>query len=74
VAEYILVNHGGSANHGCEALVRTVNTLLEGKNTLMSEAPEEDFHYGLNETISVIPSTSSYFSRFYFCIRKTENQ
>lgn len=59
MSEYFLVNHGGSANHGCESLVRTVNTLLGGKNTLMSDSPEEDFRYGLNDIINVLPATSS---------------
>ncbi len=58
--EYILVNHGGSSNHGCEALVRTINSLLGGKNIVMSDAPEEDLCYGLNDVLTVIPSTSSY--------------
>lgn len=60
MTRYILVNHGGSANHGCEALVRTVNTLLGGSNTVMSDAPEEDFRYAVNDAITVIPATSSY--------------
>lgn len=60
MSENILVNHGGSANHGCEALVRTVNTLLGGKNTVMSDAPEEDFRYRLNDVIDVLSATSSY--------------
>ena len=58
--KYVLVNHGGSANHGCEALVRTVNTLLGGENMVMSDSPEEDFRYALNDVISVTPATSSY--------------
>lgn len=60
MSEYILVNHGGSANHGCEALVRTVNTLLGGGSIVMSDAPEEDFHYALNDVLEIIPSRSSY--------------
>lgn len=60
MSKYILVNHGGSANHGCEALVRTVNTLLGGENMVMSDSPEEDFRYALNDVISVTPATSSY--------------
>lgn len=40
---YILHDHIGSANHGCEALVRTVSKLLgPGRTVLLSEAPEED--------------------------------
>ena len=61
--EYILVNHGGSANHGCEALVRTVNTLLGGRNVIMSDAPEEDFRYGVNDVLSVVVSSTSSYSK-----------
>ena len=44
---YILHDHIGSANHGCEALVRTVSKLLgPGRTVLLSEAPEEDARYG----------------------------
>ena len=60
MSEYILINHGGSANHGCEALVRTANSLLGGRNTVMSDLPEEDFRYGLDNVVNVIPATSSY--------------
>lgn len=46
-----LYAHGGSANHGCEALARsTIQSLEKGnKFTLLSERPEEDLKYGLNE-------------------------
>lgn len=60
MSEYILVNHGGSANHGCEALARTANALLQGRNIVMSEAPKEDLYYGLNDVIAVCPARSSY--------------
>lgn len=46
-----LYAHGGSANHGCEALARsTIQSLEKGNEfTLLSERPEEDLKYGLNE-------------------------
>lgn len=46
-----LYAHGGSANHGCEALARsTIQSLEKGnKFTLLSERPEEDLKYELNE-------------------------
>lgn len=46
-----LYAHGGSANHGCEALARsTIQSLEKGnKFTLLSERLEEDLKYGLNE-------------------------
>lgn len=49
-------NHGGSANHGCEALVRTISRLLGNNIVLMSEAPQQDYHYGLNEIVDIQPA------------------
>lgn len=49
---YILYYHGGSANHGCEALVRTTAEFLEYKNNRISLAsfhPEDDYKYGIEE-------------------------
>ena len=38
---FVLYNHVGSANHGCEALVRTISNMLGGKNiVLLSETPK----------------------------------
>lgn len=48
---FILYYHGGSSNHGCEAIVRTTSELLDYKNnkiTLASFRPETDVFYGLN--------------------------
>ena len=51
---YILHDHIGSANHGCEALVRTVSKLLgSGRTVLLSEAPEEDARYGVARPLVV---------------------
>ena len=49
---YILYYHGGSSNHGCEALVRTTAELLDYKNnkiTLCSFRPEDDKTYGIDQ-------------------------
>ena len=49
---YILYGHGGSANHGCEALVRSTIQVLENSKeniSLVSIRPEYDIRYGLNE-------------------------
>ena len=45
----ILYMHGGSGNHGCEAIVRTTAKLLDGPRDLIlwSWAKEEDYLYGV---------------------------
>ena len=42
MTEIFLYNHGGSANHGCEALVKTICAFLKDKNnlSLLSELPQ----------------------------------
>ena len=41
--KYLLFPHSGSGNHGCEAIVRTTQAMLEGESTcLFSDVPEED--------------------------------
>lgn len=48
--------HGGSGNHGCEAIVRSTMLLLRPEaGVLFSSAPEEDARYGLLQTVRVLP-------------------
>ena len=54
---YILYSHDGSANHGCEALVRTTIELLQDSDTsftLSSTRPEEDLAYGIDKLCDVV--------------------
>lgn len=54
---YTLYGHDGSANHGCEALVRTTAKLLEYENnriTLVSAKPDEDRFYGIGDVCNVV--------------------
>lgn len=57
----VLYGHGGSRNHGCEAIVRSTVLLLgEGHDyTLLSERPEEDYEYGLDSIMKIVPSRNS---------------
>lgn len=48
-----LYNHGGSKNHGCEALVRTTLDVLGGADMLYSQRPHEDAEYGLDKLLKV---------------------
>lgn len=52
----ILFMHGGSANHGCEALVRTTSQVLGGPEnvSLWSLAKAEDEQYGSAKTVDRI--------------------
>ena len=46
-----LYYHGGSANHGCEAIVRSTAKILDRPMTLWSTAPEEDGKYGIDQIV-----------------------
>ncbi|MDD7740976.1 MAG: polysaccharide pyruvyl transferase family protein [Fusicatenibacter sp.] len=60
MGEIFLYNHGGSGNHGCEALIRTICMLLEDKPTLFSEAPDQDVQYDLQNIVQICPAIQSY--------------
>lgn len=51
----ILYSHGGSENHGCEALVRSTIKILGNKNSyiLLSNDPQQDYKYGLNSIANI---------------------
>lgn len=75
--KYILYSHDGSANHGCEAIVRTTAELLDyNKNsiTVISTRPEEDFEYGIDkicrikqrgQTIERVRKNLSFLKAYY---------
>lgn len=53
--EIFLYAHGGSGNHGCEAIVRATADILEGKSiTLISSDPDQDQQYGVDTVCSRI--------------------
>jgi colanic acid/amylovoran biosynthesis protein len=52
----ILYAHGGSFNHGCEAIARTTIDILNINNiVLLSKNPNEDIKVGLNNSCTVFP-------------------
>jgi len=53
MSQYSFYAHGGSRNHGCEALARTTARMLGGEATLYSKAPEQDRTYGVTEQMTV---------------------
>ena len=62
MAEYFVYNHGGSANHGCEALARTVLHLFRGEKPvpLMTESPQQYMRYGVDRLTPLLPATAPY--------------
>lgn len=79
--KFILYGHGGSANHGCEAIVRTtLQTLHDNDVLLLSENPEEDISYGIGELCSIqkdrinrIPKNSLDFWKAYVELKLMKN-
>lgn len=59
----ILYPHGGSSNHGCEAIVRSTCKITQADITLFSAAPEEDKRVGL-DAICNVQSDHHPISRF----------
>lgn len=49
-----LYNHGGSGNHGCEAIVRSTVELLNKAVTLFSNNAEQDKNYNIDYICNVI--------------------
>ena len=49
-----LYYHGGSANHGCEAIVRSTAKILNVPVRLFTTSPEEDIRYGLKQVVDII--------------------
>lgn len=52
----LLYPHGGSGNHGCEAIVRASAKLTGAEMTLASEKPGQDTRYGLESCCRIIRS------------------
>ena len=56
--KFFFYAHGGSGNHGCEAIVRASARILGGNELfLISSKPEEDRQYGVSDVASVILDT-----------------
>lgn len=49
-----LYYHGGSANHGCEAIVRSTAKILNVPIRLFTTSLEEDIQYGLNQVVDIV--------------------
>lgn len=58
-----LYSHGGSANHGCEAIVRATCAIVPQKMTLYSNHIEQDVKYDINQICKVLPDEISTIPR-----------
>ena len=81
----VLYMHGGSGNHGCEALVRTTAKLVKDSLgtdvVLWSKAADEDYKYGADKLVDKIVitdevqrnSVSFYSSYFKYKVMKNSS-
>ena len=61
MSKIILYAHGGSGNHGCEAIVRTTAEMFRDyEKILISAAPEEDRIYGIDKLCRLIKDIQPY--------------
>ena len=58
-----LYGHGGSGNHGCEAIVRSTVGILGGEIELLSQHPERDLRYGIDQVCRVTEDTDTPLKR-----------
>lgn len=78
-----LYAHGGSGNHGCEAIVRSTLGVLQRKDrsncTLISKVPEEDTKYGIDQLCTIIQEQEPYsrltldFAKAYLHLKITHD-
>lgn len=50
---FLLYYHGGSTNHGCEAIVRSTAKILNTDLTLFTTRIESDRYYGLDNIVTI---------------------
>ena len=62
--KYVMFEHAGSGNHGCEAIVRSTIEML-GKNEyyLQTLNPEDDRRYGVVDLVKLIESKTDFVKR-----------
>lgn len=65
--KYVMFEHAGSGNHGCEAIVRsTVDMLGSNEYYLQTANEQEDVHYGLDKLTYLVKSFSGSLNRNSF--------
>lgn len=69
-----MYGHGGSENHGCEAIVRSTIQLLENNEFfLISSNPDEDRKYGLDQLCELIPEKNAIHKNSFDFIKALVN-
>lgn len=64
MSNLFLYAHGGSGNHGCEAIVRSTADILSGNNiSLITSRPDEDRKYGVDEICTLIKDRNEFLNR-----------
>lgn len=58
-----LYAHGGSGNHGCEAIVRSTKKIIDESLQLYSANPTNDYQYGINEIVEIKDDTAGYIKK-----------
>lgn len=71
MAKSVLFAHGGSGNHGCEAIVRSLSGLcgFSTDDLLLSETPQEDFAYGIGSLLKVEAASRVVSQNFLYRLR-----
>ena len=49
-----LYSHGGSMNHGCEAIIRSTHKILNTNMTLFSLNEKEDYKYNIQNIFNIV--------------------
>lgn len=66
-----LYGHGGSGNHGCEAIVRSTLDILNNHQTLLfSVRPDDENIYGISQLCNVINKKDIAIPRFNYSFMK----
>ena len=64
MSKVVLYAHGGSGNHGCEAIVRSTKKMLDEREiVLISSQPEEDRRYGIDKLYPIIQDRDLHLNR-----------
>ena len=70
--KYLLFAHGGSQNHGCEAIVRATSKLLglnAGNATLLSKSATQDRQYGIDKLLDLKQMQSKFDNTLLYRVR-----